>query len=114
MKTKSFLFILSFTCTALIANAQAKLTSEKIKVWGNCGMCQKHIEKAAKEAGATTAKWNQDTKVLTVKYDAKKTDNKKIQENVAAAGYDTRDYTGNNDAYQKLDECCQYERKTKQ
>jgi hypothetical protein len=30
---------------------------------------------------------------------------------VAAAGYDTEDYKASDSAYQKLDECCQYERK---
>lgn len=110
MKTLFAVIALSFT-TLFAAAQTSSPKSEKIKVWGNCGMCQKHIEKAAKEAGATTATWNKDTKMLSVKYDASKTSNAKIQESVAAAGYDTKDYTGNNDAYKKLDECCQYERK---
>lgn len=113
MKATSFFATISFLLTGLLANAQQPaVKSEKIKVWGNCGMCQKHIEKAAKEAGATTASWNKDTKMLSVKYDASKTSNKKIQEFVANAGYDTRDLSGNDEAYQKLDECCQYDRKT--
>jgi mercuric ion binding protein len=109
---RSTIFTLAFIVCSLFTNAQQPtLKSEKIKVWGNCGMCQKHIEKAAKEAGAAKATWNKDTQQLTVKYDAAKTSNKQIQESVAKAGYDTKDFTGNSAAYQSLDECCQYERK---
>jgi mercuric ion binding protein len=112
MKAQSTIFTLVFLFCSLFANAQQPaIKSEKIKVWGNCGMCQKHIEKAAKEAGAAKATWNKDTHVLAVKYDATKTTNKQIQEFVAKAGYDTKDFTGNNLAYEKLDECCKYDRK---
>lgn len=112
MKTQSFILSIAFLFCGLLANAQtAAVKSEKIKVWGNCGMCQKHIEKAAKEAGATKAAWNKDTHILTVKYDVAKTSNKQIQEAVAKAGYDTKDFTGNNLAYENLDECCKYDRK---
>lgn len=111
MKTQSIILTIAFTIVSFFATAQAKPTSEKIKVWGNCGMCKKHIEKAAKEAGASTALWSEKTKMLSVKYDLTKTSNKQIQEAVAAAGYDTRDYTGKDLAYEKLDECCKYDRK---
>jgi periplasmic mercuric ion binding protein len=68
-------------------------------------------EKAAKAAGATYALWNEDAKILTVKYAAAKTTNKKIQDKVAAAGYDTQDVTATQEAYNKLPGCCKYERK---
>ena len=114
MKTLSLVAVILFSIininTTTAQTAQAK--TETIKVWGNCGMCKSHIEKAAKEAGATTAAWNKDTKILTVKYDLTKTDNQKIQKSVAGAGYDTKDFVGNDEAYKNLDECCQYDRKT--
>lgn len=100
----SLLFISSF------AQAQTD-KSENIKVWGNCGMCKSHIEKAAKNAGATYALWNKETKILSVKYETSKTSSKQIQEKVAAAGYDTKDLTGDQKAYDELDECCKYDRK---
>ncbi len=114
MKTQSILLSLSFILFSFFSFAQTKtaaVTSETIKVWGNCGMCKAHIEKAAKEAGATAATWNKDTKILSVKYDLSRTSNKQIQESVANAGYDTKDFTAKDEAYKKLDECCQYERK---
>jgi mercuric ion binding protein len=91
------------------AHAQSK--TETIPVAGNCGMCKKHIETAAKKAGATEAKWDKTAKVLTVSYDESKTSNDAIQKKVAAAGYDTEKYAGDAKAYKALEECCQYDHK---
>lgn len=105
----------SIVLTSIIAlftfgtvSAQKK---ETVKVWGNCGMCEKTIETAAKAAGATEADWNTETKVLSVAYKAKKTDLSKIEQAIAAAGYDTQNFTAPDAAYNKLHSCCQYERK---
>lgn len=115
MKTQyiilSFLFILASAVTATAQKNSAKLTKETFKVWGECGMCKKTIEKAAKDSGAVTANWNTDSKQLTVTYNNTKTSNQQIQQAIAAAGYDTRDLTADNDAYDKLHECCRYDRK---
>lgn len=116
MKTQqivlSFLFIIF---SALTVNAQKKSDptqkKETLKVWGECGMCKKIIEKAAKDSGATTANWDTDSKKLTITYSTAKTSNEKIQQAIAAAGYDTRDLTADNAAYDKLHECCKYDRK---
>ena len=89
----------------------AQSVSEKIKVSGNCGMCEKKIEAAAKEAGAKKADWDVDSKVLTVKYDQKETSNDAIQKKVAETGYDTEKYTATMEAYNKLHSCCQYDNK---
>lgn len=114
MKTQLILFVsflfISFTSIAQDKNA-AK--SETIKVWGNCGMCKTTIEKAAKKAGASYASWNEDTKILSVKYNASKTDNAKIQKSIATAGYDTQDEYGSDEAYNNLHDCCKYDRKEK-
>jgi mercuric ion binding protein len=91
--------------------AQGTVKKETIKVWGNCGICKKHIEKAAKAGGASTANWNQNSKMLTVSYDSTKTSSINIQQFVAKAGYDTQDFPGDDAAYKKLDDCCQYSRK---
>ncbi|WP_223706826.1 heavy-metal-associated domain-containing protein [Niabella beijingensis] len=93
---------------AQVATAQAK--TEKIPVSGNCGMCKKTIEKAAQSAGAAEASWDIASKLLSVKYDDKKTNGEKIQQAVADAGYDTKSIKGNDVAYEKLHACCQYER----
>lgn len=111
MKTLYSLLAVSLLFAGNIFAQGGNMKSETIKVWGNCGMCKKHIETAAKEAGAETAAWDKTTKMLAVKYNADKTTGLKIQEKVAAAGYDTRDLQGNDEAYKNLEECCQYKRK---
>jgi hypothetical protein len=47
-----------------------------------------------------------------VNYDATKTSNQKIQQRIASAGYDTQDATGSQKAYDNLDDCCKYDRKS--
>ena len=114
MKTFKYLLTTSFILISFFSFSQTKAKGEvadKIEVSGNCGMCRSHIVKAAKQAGASYAEWNKDTKILSVKYDAAKTSNLKIQEQVAKAGYDTKDVKGDNKAYEALDECCKYDRK---
>jgi mercuric ion binding protein len=109
MKTLKIVSLLSlFMCFTAVSFAQSK--TESIAVSGNCGMCKSNIEKAAKKAGATTASWNKDTKVLTIKYNSSTTDAGKIQQGVADAGYDTRDVKASDAAYNKLHACCQYDR----
>jgi copper chaperone CopZ len=104
------LFFTLITLALGISMVQAQDREEVIPVSGNCGMCKANIEKAAKKARVSFADWNKDTKMLTVKYDAKQTQSAAIQQAVAEAGYDTRDIRGNDDAYKKLHECCQYDR----
>ena len=88
-------------------------TPTKIKVSGNCGSCKKHIEKAAMDAGATTATWDKTTKLLALTFDANKTNTDKIETAIAGVGYDTEHKVATEEAYKKLDECCQYDRKKK-
>lgn len=109
MKTlNKFLFSILFTVFALGASAQND--SYKIKVAGECGMCKKTIEKAAKSAGASFAAWDADAKMLTVKYADGTTNLAKIEKAVAEAGYDTQNLKASDEAYNKLHECCKYER----
>ena len=104
---KNFILLMGFILISTFA-LQAQ-TSTKIKVAGNCAMCKGHIEKAAKEAGAVTANWDKAAKVLKVSFDASKTSTDKIEDAVAAAGYDTEHKVATAESYGKLDECCQYE-----
>jgi mercuric ion binding protein len=112
MKTKlSFVFALLFASICSFAQTKPTVKTEKIKVWGNCEMCKAKIEKAAKSAGVSYALWNDEAKVLTVKYTAGKTSTDKIEKKVAAAGYDTQNETATEEAYNNLPGCCQYDRK---
>ncbi|MEI9912953.1 MAG: hypothetical protein WDO71_26920 [Bacteroidota bacterium] len=48
--------------------------------------------------------------MLTVKYNSSSTNAAKIQQAIAKVGYDTRDFKANDESYNKLHACCQYER----
>jgi len=104
MNTKISFSILLFAL--LFSTSMFAQKSEEIKVWGNCGMCKKVIETAAIKAGASTARWSEETKILNVSYKPKKTDAKAIQEAVAASGYDTQDVVVKDGAKK---ECCSME-----
>lgn len=83
---------------------------ETLKVAGECGMCKKKIEKAAKDAGAAYADWNTQTKILTISYNSLSTNSAKIQQKIAGVGYDTPQFKATDEAYNKLEKCCQYDR----
>jgi periplasmic mercuric ion binding protein len=110
MKTFKFFSILFFSILSFQFALSQTSKSETIKVNGNCGMCKKHIEKSALEAGATTANWDKKTKFLQISYDPAVTNSAKIQTYVAASGYDTQDVKASDSTYYKLEECCQYDR----
>lgn len=97
-----------FMTLGLVAGAQQK--AESFKVSGECGMCKKKIETAAKKAGATDAVWNAETKELSVKYASNSSNAAKIQKAIALEGYDTPQFKATDEAYEKLHECCKYER----
>ena len=110
MKTLRISSIITlFMVLASFSFAQ-KVKTETLKVSGECGSCKKKIEKAAKEAGATYAVWSTETKVLTIRYNSLSTNSAKIQKKIAGVGYDTPDFKASDEAYDKLDACCQYDR----
>jgi periplasmic mercuric ion binding protein len=85
--------------------------TEKFKVWGNCGSCKARIEKAAKIEGVSKVDWNKDTKVLTLAYDPSIIKSDDVQKKIAAVGHDTEKFKADENAYNGLPGCCQYERK---
>lgn len=107
---KSMLLLLIATFAITATKAQDTKT-DTFKVWGNCGMCKRTIEKAAMAEGVEKAEWNKDTKIFTLLYNPAVTSNEKIQKAIAAVGYDTESFNGNDKAYEKLPGCCHYERK---
>ncbi len=111
MKTLSLFAAILFSIFSISTSIAQTAKTETIKVWGNCGMCKTTIEKAAKNAGAKTATWNEDSKELKVSYAVNKTSSAKIQEAIAKSGYDTQDVTAVTGAYDNLHGCCKYDRK---
>jgi cation transport ATPase len=118
MKTiKSLFAMLIVFATIPFVNAQSDkyeritgIKTQTIKVNGVCNMCKMRIEKAALTVeGVKSANWNEDAKVLTVKYDLfKKEAVNNVQKKIALAGHDTEMYKAEDNAYQKLHNCCHY------
>lgn len=85
--------------------------TEKIKVYGNCGMCESRIEKAVKAVdGVSKADWDKKTKMLEVTFDDTKTNIHKVHMAVAAVGHDTDMHKAKDEVYDKLHSCCKYDR----
>jgi hypothetical protein len=110
MKSLKYFSVLILLVSVTTYGFAQKTKTETLKVSGECGMCKKKIEKAAKDAGATYASWSAESKELTVKYNSLSTNSAKIQKKIAGAGYDTPDFKATDEAYNKLEACCQYDR----
>ena len=81
---------------------------------GNCGMCEKRIEKAANSVdGVQSADWNKETKMIEVKFDDGKTDMHKVHMAIAKVGHDTEIHKAKDSVYNDLPGCCKYDRAEK-
>lgn len=86
---------------------------DSFKVYGNCGMCKKRIEKAVTGIdGVKKAEWNEETKMITVTYDGHKIKLEDIHKKIASVGHDTEKFPADDAVYKKLPGCCKYDRKS--
>lgn len=110
MKFKILSVALFFAVSVVTVQGMSS-QKEIIKVSGKCGMCETRIENAALSVrGVESAQWTKESGTLEVIYDSGKADSDKIQKAIAKAGHDTELYTANDKVYDKLPECCKYER----
>jgi copper chaperone CopZ len=111
MKTQKIISTLILTITGLaMAFGQAK--TKEFKVYGNCGMCEQRIEKAAKSVeGVTSAQWDQKSEYIKVAYNDSKTNLDAIHKAIAAVGHDTKKAKASDKTYNELPACCKYSRK---
>ncbi len=80
-------------------------------VSGNCGMCKARIEKTAKDVeGVVNAVWDQETKDLTLEFNADKVDVELVRSKIAASGHDTGEFKASQEVYESLPPCCMYDR----
>ena len=113
MKNLTIFCFIIFLGQSAFAQQSPEITSPQnvqFKVLGNCGMCKKNIEKAALDAGVTTASWDTNTDMLSVTFDERKTTTDAIQKAIANVGYDNAGYKADEKAYNNLHGCCQYDR----
>jgi periplasmic mercuric ion binding protein len=89
------------------------IKTQTIKVSGTCSMDKRRIETAANSIdGVKSAIWNEYTQILTLKYSVFKKDAAdNVQKKIAFVGNDTEKYRADDAVYQKLPDCCHYQRK---
>jgi len=107
--------LISFIAAAALAvsfkpAADAGFIVEKFKVFGNCEMCKNRIEKALKVEGVRYAVWDQDTKIVTVKFNPKIITLDELHQKCADVGHDTEKVKARDEVYNHLHSCCQYDR----
>lgn len=109
MKTRNLLIVAMLVfATSIFARAEK---TETFKVAGNCGMCEKRIEKAAMSVdGVSEADWDSETKKMTVVFDESKTKLEDIEKAIAKVGHDNDGAKADDKVYDSLHGCCKYER----
>ena len=114
MKSIKILMATLLLLSTFLSYADIKnVTTENVKIAGSCAQCKEGIEAAAFEKNISKASWDKETKVAAVTFDNKKTSLDAILKKIALAGYDNKSYLAPDDAYAKLEECCRYERTSK-
>ena len=110
MKTKMLVtLVMMFISVTLMFAEETK--TEEFKVYGNCGMCEKRIEKAATSVeGVSSAEWDNETEMIEVTFDADKVSIEDIQKAIAKVGHDTDEVKAEDEVYENLHGCCKYDR----
>ncbi len=112
----SIYFLLLFTILTSFAACNAQINnanSETVKIYGNCGMCKSTIEKAGYQKDIAKVEWNKASKMAKITYDKSKTNLDEILKRISLSGYDSDKFRAPDKAYNKLHECCHYERPEK-
>lgn len=115
---KTFIKSVVVVCIALfntnLSTAQTKnLQTVAVKVYGNCGMCKKTIEKAGNIKGISKTVWDTETAMAKITIDSTKTNVDEVLKKIAAVGYDSEKYRAPDEVYENLHGCCQYDRPAK-
>ena len=112
--TLKYIIVASLMLTTSAFNAQAKNQKTiKVKIYGNCGMCESTIEKAGNLKNQANVDWDKESKMAIISFDSLKTSAEEILKRVALAGYDSDTFLAPDDTYSSLPSCCQYERAKK-
>ena len=93
---------------AIAACSTAETRTAKISVpTAQCMMCANNIDKALKKVdGVTEVNVDMDVKVVSVTYDAKRTDVAKLEQAITGAGYRANQAPADSTAYASLPGCC--------
>lgn len=111
MKTYIILSILIIVASCNI-NAQKQnnksVVTHTVYVKGNCGQCKDRIEYAVDVKGVKYANWDKKSQVLTITYKPSVVTLEEIYHHILKAGHDVDTLHADDNAYEKLPECCKY------
>jgi len=114
MKPLPFILFLLTLCLQGVCSPHLEAAPPKKAVFavgGNCGMCKRRIEKAASGLeGVVEAVWSKESKKLTLKYEPGKIGVDEVKKAIAAVGHDAGGVKAPQEVYDKLHECCLYDR----
>jgi periplasmic mercuric ion binding protein len=108
MKNIIILFALIISLSSFLAAQENTVKEAQVKVFGNCSTCKSRIEKALKIKEVKSAKWDKQTKMLTVAYLSPAISLDSLQKRIAAVGHDTEKYSAADSVYAELPSCCLY------
>ncbi len=103
-KVLAFLFV-AFLSFGAMAKGEKEV---KIKTSAICEMCKERIEKnLTLSKGVKEAILDLDSKVVTIKYNDKKTNAAQLKKVINTTGYDADDVMADQKSHDKLPSCCQ-------
>ncbi len=107
--------ILLFCSTLSAQNGKQKGidTTASFKVSGACEMCKQRIEETVKIKGVRSAKWDVNSKMLTLGYNPGILSLAKIHKRIAEVGHDTELEKAKDVVYNALPACCHYRKMDK-
>jgi copper chaperone CopZ len=100
-----------FSFTMMAQEKKSKNKKVILKAAGNCGMCEKRIEKAAFSVkGVKDAEWHVDCQDIHLVIDETKCSPGDVAKAIANIGHDTDLVKATDAVYDRLHGCCIYER----
>ena len=113
-KMKNLFLGMMLVLVALSTQAQEKKNKNAkytILVNGNCEQCQRRIQKAAFSVnGVKSANWSMETHNLDLTINEEKASISDVKKAIAKVGHDADGVKATKESYDKLPNCCQYER----
>jgi copper chaperone CopZ len=104
---KTTILSLFFVLFSTMSYGQKSITIQ-IQTSAQCGDCKERIEgKLNYIKGIKFAELNDETKIVTVKYDPKKIELIAIKQTIAKIGYDADEVKAAKEDVEKLPKCCQ-------
>ena len=109
---KIVIILLALPMGIFAQEKKKKNTKAQFIVHGNCEQCERRIEKASISIkGVKSADWDIPSNLISLIYDPNKVTLKTIHSKIAEKGHDTSETQAKEEEYEKLPQCCQYERK---